>query len=767
MSDEKVRDPVCGMMVSPESARAKGNHVHRQHTDYFFCGAKCAEKFRAEPEKYLAHAPLSTPSPTAAAKDIIYTCPMHPEIRHAGPGSCPICGMALEPLDPAAALDETEYRDMRRRFAVSLALSIPVFVLAMAGGALNRVIAPMLREWIEFALSAPVVVWAAAPFFARGWKGAITGHANMFTLIGLGVGVAFSYSVIALLFPQFVPMAFHGMGGAPPVYFEAASVIVTLVSLGQVLELRARARTGAAVRALLDLSPKIVRRRTANGTEDIPLDDVRAGDVLIVRPGQSIPTDGEVIEGQSSADESMLTGEAMPVEKSPGAKVTGGTLNGEGMLVMRAERVGADTMLSKIAALVAEAQRSRAPTQALADAVSEWFVPLVVCVALAAFAAWYVFGPAPSFNYALIAAVSVLIIACPCALGLATPMSVMVAVGRGAQAGVLVRNAQSLERLASAGTLVIDKTGTVTEGKPRLIAVRAVAGVTEDEVLMVAAALESTSAHPLAHAIEIAAKEKSLKLLPVERFESVTGQGLKGEVDGKPALVGRAELLSANGIDPAPMKEAAEKLRGEGATAMFVARDGKLLGIVAAKDPLKKDAAALLKALRDDGLDIILATGDAEATARAIAKEAGLENIAAGQTPQDKAKLIAKLRAEGKRVAMAGDGVNDAPALAAADVSIAMGTGSDAAIEAAGLTLLKGDLAALLRARRLARAAVANMKQNLFFAFVYNALGVPIAAGVLYPFTGWLLSPMIAAAAMSLSSVSVIANALRLRGARL
>ena len=761
--EEKLRDPVCGMMVLPESARAKGN-VHRHAgVDYFFCGSKCAEKFRAGPERFLNPAPDSGAESVQNApqnrKSDIFTCPMHPQIRHIGPGACPICGMALEPLDPGAQ-DDSEYRDMRLRFIVSLVLSIPVFVLAMTGASITR-------EWIEFALSAPVVLWAAAPFFARGWKGAVTGHANMFTLIGLGVGVSFVYSAAALLFPQIVPAAYHGMNAAPPVYFEAAAVIVTLVLLGQVLELRARARTGEAVRALLDLSPKTVRRRVGERTEDVPLENVHVGDVLIVRPGESVPTDGVVIEGQSAVDESMLTGESIPVEKNVGAKLTGGTFNGEGMLVMRTERIGADTMLSKIAGLVAEAQRSRAPMQSLADSVAAWFVPLVVAIALAAFAAWYAFGPEPRFNFALIAAVSVLIIACPCALGLATPMSVMVAVGRGAHAGVLVRNAVSLERLARADTLVIDKTGTVTEGKPKLAAIRAVDGVNENDVLAVAAALESSSAHPLAHAIETAAEERRLQLSAVSQFESVTGQGLQGTIDGKTALVGRAELLAANGIDPAATKAAADQLRADGATVMFVAHGGKLLGLVAAKDPLKPDAVKLLRMLMDDGLAIIMATGDAEATARAIAREARIENVAAGQMPEDKAKLVAKLRGEGMHVAFAGDGVNDAPALAAAEISIAMGTGSDVAIETAGLTLLKGDLSALVRARKLAHAATANMKQNLFFAFIYNSLGVPVAAGVLYPFTGLLLSPMIAAAAMSLSSVSVIANALRLRNARL
>jgi Cu+-exporting ATPase len=767
---EKRRDPVCGMMVTPESARAKGNAAHYHGAEYVFCNPKCLQKFEADPEKYLN--PSDAPEPGGAPKGsehAIYTCPMDPEVRQVGPGACPICGMALEPLDPLAEQDDSEYRDMRRRFWVSLVFALPVFALAMLGGAglLDHLIHPLIREWIEFALSVPVVLWAAAPFFARGWKGAITGHANMFTLIGIGVGVAFGYSVVALLFPALVPSAFHGARGTPPVYFEAAAVIVTLVLVGQILELRARAQTGSAIRALLDLAPKTVRRKTTDGTEDIPLENVHVGDVLIVRPGEAIPTDGEVIEGASAVDESMLTGEAMPVEKMPGASVTGGTVNAQGALTMKATRIGADTMLAKIATLVAEAQRSRAPVQALADSVSAWFVPIVVACAIAAFAAWFSFGPEPRFNFALIAAVSVLIIACPCALGLATPVSVMVAVGRGAHAGVLVRNAAALERLAAADALVIDKTGTVTEGKPKLVAVRASSDAKEDEVLALAAALESVSAHPLAHAITEAAAERSLALPAVQDFESVTGQGLKARVNGAPAFVGRADLLSANGIDPAPLADEAETLRSDGATVMFVGAGGRLIGLIAAKDPIKQGAAELLAALKREGLSITMATGDAEATAEAMAREAGIVHVAAGMTPQGKADLVTRLKSEGRVVAMAGDGVNDAPALAAADVSIAMGTGADAAIETAGLTLLHGDLAALLRARKLARAAVANMKQNLFFAFVYNAIGVPLAAGVLYPLTGWLLSPMIAAAAMSMSSVSVITNALRLRRVRL
>jgi Cu+-exporting ATPase len=763
MENRTARDPVCGMTVDVKAAQAAGRCVHHGSSDYYFCGTGCLEKFRTAPEKYLSPAaPEALPSGT-----VIYTCPMHPQIRRNGPGFCPICGMVLEPVDPAADHDHAEYSDMRLRFWISLGLSLPVFALAMGGEMhLFGVLAPMPRAWIEAALSTPVVLWAAAPFFARGWRGAISGHANMFTLIGLGVGVAFAYSLVALLLPGMVPETFRGMDGTP-VYFEAAAVIVTLVLLGQVLELRARTSTGAAVRALLDLSPKTVRRRVAGRVEDVPLSEIRVGDEMAVAPGEAVPTDGTVIAGESAVDESMITGESMPVSKRSGDRVTGGTLNGEGALIVRAERIGADTMLSKIVALVAEAQRSRAPAQALADRVSEWFVPSVVAAAALAFAGWFLFGPAPAFNHALVACVSVLIIACPCALGLATPMSVMVAVGKGANAGVLVRNAAALERLAAADTLVIDKTGTVTEGKPVLIAVRALPGAGQDDVLALAASLESRSAHPLAHAIVAGARARSLVLREVTDFSSVTGQGLKGLVAGETILIGRSELLDAQGIEAGPLLAEADALRREGATAMFVARGGRAIGLVAVKDPLKAKARALLEQLHAGGLSITMATGDAEATARVVAREAGLENVAAGMTPESKTDLVDRLKREGHVVAFAGDGVNDAPALAAADVSIAMGTGSDAAIETAGLTLLKGDLGALLRARNLAWAAVRNMKQNLFFAFAYNALGIPLAAGVLYPFTGWLLSPMIAAAAMSLSSVSVIGNALRLRAVRL
>jgi len=786
MENKPITDPVCGMTPNPETARAKGNFLAYQGADYFFCCAGCKAKFEAEPGRYLsspvhgggapqrgaegahgAHAPHdasgATPPVNGGRKEAaIYTCPMHPEIKHAGPGTCPICGMALEPLDPAAEPDHGEYDDMRRRFWISLALTVPVFALAMLGGMIP--LSAALRGWVEAALAAPVVLWAAWPLLVRGWKGAVTGHANMFTLIALGVGVAFLYSLFALLLPSAIPAAYR-MGGSPPVYFEAAAVIVTLVLMGQALELRARANTGAAVRALLDISPKTAQRRTAHAMETVPVSDVHVGDELLVRPGESVPTDGVVIEGESAVDESMITGESIPVEKAFGDAVTGGTLNGQGALVIRATRVGADTMLAKIVALVAEAQRSRAPTQGLADSVATWFVPAVVAAAALAFAVWFAFGP--SFDYALLAAVSVLIIACPCALGLATPMSVMVAVGKGARIGVLVRNAAALEQFAKADTLIVDKTGTITEGKPKLIAVRAISGVSEDDVLTAAAALESKSAHPLAYAIAKGAKVRSLALPEVTEFASVTGQGLRGVIEGKPVLIGNAEFLQSQGVDLSPLATQAERLREDGATAMFVARSGAAIGLVAAKDPLKADARKLLAALGHSGLAITMATGDAEATAKVVALEAGLKHFVAGLTPKGKTDLVKRLEREGHVVAFAGDGVNDAPALAAAVVSIAMGTGSDAAIEAAGLTLLKGDLAALLRARKLARATARNMKQNLFFAFGYNAFGIPLAAGVLYPFTGWLLSPMIAAAAMSLSSVSVIANALRLSRVRL
>jgi len=782
--ESKAIDPVCGMTPDPDKARAKGNVATFKGTDYFFCCAGCKAKFEAEPEKYLmssgamaAPALQETRDPRSCVlagsgsrdasaslgrddskgKAALYTCPMHPDVKQMGPGDCPICGMALE---PTAGEDDSEYRDMLSRFWISLALSLPVFALAMAGDLLDGVISPILRESIEAVLALPVVTWIAWPFFVRGWKGAVSGHANMFTLIGLGVIAAFAYSVVALLFPHAIPEVYRGAAMGPPVYFEAAAVIVTLVLLGQVMELRARASTGAALRALLDLSPKTAQRRSARGVETVPLADVVVGDELVVRPGDAVPADGVVIEGESAVDESMISGESTPVAAMAGAAVIGGTLNGNGALVIRTTRVGADTVLAKIVALVAEAQRSRAPTQGLADRVSAWFVPVVVTVAAASFVVWMAAGF--SFDYALLATVSVLIVACPCALGLATPMSVMVAVGRGAHAGVLVRDAAALEKLASADTLVLDKTGTVTEGKPKVVAVVAAPGAREEDLLAVAAALESKSAHPLAHAV--LARAGSMPLPMVEDFTNVTGLGLSGRIDGQAVRIGSAVFLKA---DTSPLAAEADRLEKDGATVIFVVRCDSLLGLLAARDVLKPDVKALLRVLAADGLAIEMATGDSEATAAVIAREAGLGRFAARLSPQGKSELVRRLQHEGHVVAFAGDGVNDAPALAAAGVGVAMGSGSDVAIETAGLTLLTGDLSALVRARRLARAAVANMRQNLAFAFVYNSLGVPLAAGVLYPFTGWLLSPMLAAAAMSFSSVSVIANALRLRRARL
>jgi len=767
-ASERARDPVCGMTPFVTVAKAKGNHVTYRGTDYYFCSAGCKAKFEAEPDKYLAAAAQPAPccghehkAPAAkpGGKNVLYTCPMHPEVKQMGPGDCPLCGMALEPADPAAQ-DDSEVRDMRRRLLISLCFAVPVFLLAMSGHLTG--LPPMLRGSLEAILSAPVVLWAGWPFYVRGWKGAATGHANMFTLIGLGVAISFLYSLFALVFPSAIPAAYHDAAMGPPLYFEASAVIITLVLFGQVLELRARADTGASLRALLDLSPKTALRRTSHGNETVPLSEVMAGDVLLVRPGEAVPTDGIVLEGESAVDESMLTGESVPVAKAPGDAVTGGTLNGTGALTIRATKVGADTMLARIVALVAEAQRSRAPTQSLADRVASWFVPTVVSAAALAFVVWLATGF--PFDDALLAAVSVLIIACPCALGLATPMTVMVAVGRGAQSGVLVRNAATLEKFASATQLIVDKTGTITEGKPKVIAIHAAPGLGEEEVLTVAAALEAKSAHPLAQAVT--GRAAGLALPEVTGFASVTGLGLIGNIGGGEAMAGNAAFLTARGIDVAPLAEPAERLRGEGATVIYVARGGKAVGLVAAKDPLKPGAKALLRQLAEDGLTIVMATGDEETTAAVIASEAGLKDFSARLSPEGKAALVRNRQRKGI-VAFAGDGVNDAPALAAADVAIAMGSGSDAAIETAGLVLLKGDLSALLRARHLARAALRNMKQNLFFAFAYNALGVPLAAGVLYPFTGWLLSPMIAAAAMSFSSVSVIASALRLRAVKL
>ncbi|MDN5927535.1 MAG: heavy metal translocating P-type ATPase [Hyphomicrobiales bacterium] len=764
VQDAVIRDPVCGMVVDPNAGKPSAEHGGQT---YHFCSAGCRGKFEADPERYLGERPAPEPMP----KGTQYTCPMHPEIVRDAPGACPICGMALEPMGVPTG-DEgpnPELVDFTHRFWVSAALALPLFILAMApmvGLPLRDWIGERLSIWIELVLATPVVLWAAAPFFVRGWQSVVNRSPNMWTLISLGVGAAYGYSVVATLFPGIFPHSMRGHGGAVPVYFEASAVIVALIFLGQVLELRARERTGSAIRALLDLAPKTARLIKDGEERDVPLDEVHAGDLLRVRPGESVPVDGVVTEGRSSVDESMISGEPVPVEKIAGDPLTGGTLNRNGALVMRAEKVGADTMLSRIVEMVAKAQRSRAPIQGLADRVSAWFVPAVVIVAILAFAGWAWFGPAPALIHAIVAAVSVLIIACPCALGLATPMAIMTATGRGAQAGVLVRDAEALERFASVDTLIVDKTGTLTEGRPKLTDV-VVEGIGEEELLALAASLERASEHPLAEAIIEGAKTRGAALHDVADFDAVTGKGVKGRVDGKAVVLGNRAMMADAGIDLSKLAARADALAGEGKTAMFVAVDGRAAGVVAVADPLKQGSAEAVRALHDSGMRIIMATGDNERTAKTVAEKLGIDDVRAGILPEGKKALVEELREAGAKVAMAGDGVNDAPALAAADVGIAMGTGADVAMESAGITLVKGDLGGIVRARTLARATIRNVKQNLFFAFIYNALGVPVAAGVLYPFFGALLSPMLAAAAMSLSSVSVIGNALKLRGLKL
>ncbi|MBZ9760426.1 cadmium-translocating P-type ATPase [Mesorhizobium sp. CA8] len=757
-------DPVCGMSVDRASAK---HFVRHEGQGFYFCSAGCKAKFEAEPAKYLAGRPEPQPMPRGTQ----YTCPMHPEIIRDKPGSCPICGMALEPMGVPTG-DEgpnPELVDFTRRFWVSAALSVPLLIVAMApmlGFSFETLIDGRSKTWMELALASPVVLWAAFPFFHRGWESILNRSPNMWTLISLGVGAAYLFSLVATLFPDVFPHQFRGHDGAVPVYFEAAAVIVALVFLGQVLELRARERTGSAIRALLDLAPKTARLIGADGSEkDVPLDSVKSGDRLRVRPGDAVPVDGIVLEGRSAIDESMITGEPLPIEKTEGDALTGGTLNKNGSLVMRAEKVGAETTLSRIVELVAKAQRSRAPIQGLADRVSFYFVPAVVLVAVIAFIAWALFGPEPSLIFAIVSAVSVLIIACPCALGLATPMSIMTATGRGAHAGVLIKEAAALERFAAVDTLIVDKTGTLTEGKPRLTDVVAADGIDENELLGLAAALEKGSEHPLAEAIVEGAAARGLKLADAVGFEAVTGKGVSGMVSGRKVALGNAAMMADLGVQT-PAADA-EALQADGKTAMFVAVGGSFAGIVAVADPVKATTAETIKALHDKGLKIIMATGDNKRTAKAIAGRLGIDEVRAGLLPDEKGALIEELRAKGAVVAMAGDGVNDAPALAAADVGIAMGTGADVAVESAGITLVKGDLNGIVRARTLAQATIRNIRQNLFFAFLYNVLGVPVAAGVLYPLTGTLLSPMIAAAAMSLSSVSVIANALRLRTLKL
>ncbi len=753
---DRVTDPVCGMQVDPA---ATPHHAAHEGSEYHFCSARCREKFVAEPVRYLA--PKSE-APAAMPKGTIYTCPMHPQIRQEGPGTCPICGMALEPEMPSLEEEENpELKDFTRRFWWTLPLSIAVFVLAMFG---NRIASldMGLRSWLELALSAPVVLWAGWPFFERCVQSIRNRSPNMWTLIGVGVASAFGYSLVATLAPGIFPESFreHGRVG---VYFEAAAVIVSLTLLGQLLELRARSKTSAAIKALLGLAPKTARRIDANGDEaDVPLEHVHVGDHLRVRPGEKVPVDGVVLEGRSNLDESMLTGEPIPVEKSAGSLVIGATLNGTGSLVIRAEQVGSDTVLSRIVQLVAQAQRSRAPMQRMADKVAFWFVLAVFGVALVTFFGWGLFGPEPSWTYAVLNAVSVLIIACPCALGLATPMSIMVATGRAAHAGVLFRDAEAIENLRKIDTLVVDKTGTLTEGKPAFRDCLVAQGFEADQVLRWAAALEQGSEHPLAEAILAEAHERGLSLEKADGFDSVTGQGVRGRVGGQDLVLGNQALMASVGADVAPLAGAVERLRGQGASVMYLAAHGRLAGAIAVADPVKPTTLPALNELRAAGLHIVMASGDAQATAEAVGRTLGIDDVRGNVKPQDKAELVQALKAQGRRVAMAGDGINDAPALAAADVGIAMGTGTDVAMSSAQVTLVKGDLRRILQARAISEETVANMKQNLGFAFLYNAIGVPVAAGVLYPVFGLLLSPMIAALAMSLSSVSVVANALRL-----
>jgi Cu+-exporting ATPase len=749
------------MTVDPHTTPHR--HTHHGHS-YYFCSAGCRTKFAADPAKYLSPAARETePVPEGT----VYTCPMHPEIRQVGPGACPICGMALEPeIATAETGPNPELADMTRRFWIGLLLTVPVFILEMGAHLVGAHgwIDQTVSSFVQLALATPVVLWAGLPFFQRGWQSLITRNLNMFTLIALGTGVAYVYSVVATLAPGLFPAAFRGHGGAVAVYFEAAAVITVLVLLGQVLELRAREATSGAIRALLDLQPKTARRIAEDGSDsEVALEEVVVGDRLRVRPGERIPVDGEVIEGRSSVDESMVTGESMPVSKEPGGKAIAGSINRSGSFVMRAGKVGRDTLLSQIVQMVAAAQRSRAPIQRLADQVSGWFVPAVIAAALLAFLVWAVFGPEPRFTYALVAAVSVLIIACPCALGLATPMSIMVGVGRGAQLGVLIKNAEALERMEKIDTIVIDKTGTLTEGRPDVVAIVTTQGFVENEVLRFAASVERASEHPLATAIVAAANARKINLLRVMGFDSPAGKGAVGVVERARVALGNASFLAELGIPTGPLDADAERLRRDGATAIYVALDGKLAGVIAIADPVKETTPAALAALREDGVRVVMLTGDNRTTAEAVARYLRIDEVEAEVLPDRKASVVERLRAEGRVVAMAGDGVNDAPALAAADVGIAMGTGTDVAIESAHVTLLKGDLTAIVRARRLSAATMRNIRQNLFFAFIYNAAGVPIAAGLLYPVFGVLLSPAIAAAAMAMSSVSVVANALRLR----
>ncbi|MBI1234375.1 MULTISPECIES: heavy metal translocating P-type ATPase [Hyphobacterium] len=782
-------DPVCGMTVTPGH---RTPHVRYDGEDFFFCSESCRDKFAADPQDYTGIAPKQTssccgghgpkkPAVKGGKFDVVpdgftgqvYTCPMHPEVRNPGPGPCPLCGMALEPESGIPGDDgpNPELTDFTRRFWVGVLLSVPVLILAMGpmlGLEVRDAIGHRTSAWLELLLATPVVLWSGWPFLERGWQSFRTMNLNMFSLIAMGVMAAWTFSVVAVAFPGIFPAEFRGHGGEVGVYFEAAAVIVTLVLLGQIMELRAREGTGRAIRALLDLAPKRASIIRPDGSEeDVALEDVAVGDRLRVRPGEKLPVDGLVIEGRSSVDESMVTGEPLPVEKTEGDRVTGATINGTGSLIIEAQRVGADTMLSQIVEMVAHAQRSRAPIQKYADRVSGLFVPAVIAIAVIGFGVWAFFGPDPALAYALVSAVSVLIIACPCALGLATPMSIMTATGRGAQAGVLIKNAEALERFEKIDTLIVDKTGTLTEGKPRLVAVEPAKGQDEAEVLALAAALERGSEHPLADAIVEGAKHRGLALRSASDFEAVTGKGVTGKVDGRSVALGNRAMMEALGVDAGALVNRANTRRDKGETVMFIAVEGSLAGLVSVADPVKETTPGALRALHALGFRIIMATGDNERTAKAVAARLGIDEIRADVLPADKARIIRELQGEGRKVAMAGDGVNDAPALAQADVGIAMGTGADVAIESAGITLVKGNLDGIVRARKLARATMRNIRQNLFFALIYNAAGVPIAAGILFPLFGILISPMFAAFAMSASSVSVVLNALRLRGVRL
>jgi len=770
----ETHDPVCGMVVHPATAK---HHAEHDGQTYYFCCGGCKAKFMADPGQYPKPTARPAPSMRSApsspiAQGTIYTCPMHPQIRRGDPGSCPICGMALEREGiPEAEGTSPELKDMTRRFLIGAVLAAPIFVLEMGGHLpvlnLDHYVSIAASKWIQLALATPIVLWCAWPFFQRAWTSFLNRSPNMFTLIALGVGASYLYSLVATFAPGLFPEGLR-QHGLIPVYYEAAAVVTVLVLLGQVLELRAREKTGGAIRALLKLAPKTARRIRGDGTdEEVPLDQVHVGDRLRVRPGDAVPVDGAVTEGASAVDESMVTGESMPVEKSAAAKVIGGTINGTGALVITAEKIGVDTMLSRIVHMVAEAQRSRAPIQRLVDVVAAWFVPAVMASAAIAFAAWMIWAPAPALGSAIVAAVSVLIIACPCALGLATPMSIMVGVGKGASAGVLIKNAEALERFEKVDTLVVDKTGTLTEGKPRVTAVVAAAGFDETTVILLGASLEKSSEHPLAAAILAAAAERKLALQEVTNFASVTGKGVIGTTEGRSVAVGNAALLKDRGVPSADLEARADALRTDGATALFVAVDRKLAGIIAVADPIKTTTMAALDALRSEGIRIVVLTGDNRTTAQAVARKLGITEVEADVLPDQKDAIVRRLKSEGRVVAMAGDGVNDAPALAEADVGIAMGTGTDVAVQSAGLTLVKGDLAGIARGRALSRATMRNIRENLILAFAYNIIGIPVAAGVLYPAFGILLSPIIAAAAMSLSSVSVIGNALRLRAARI